>query len=152
MATQTLSSPPSKARRVSGPVLLYDGTCGFCAASVQFLLRHERVHTLRFAPLDGAFAATVRARHPALDGVDSLVWVEADGSDGAGAVLVRSAAVLRAAQYLGGVWTLARAAALLPRSLRDAAYDLIARHRHRILPKQDQCFLPPPEVRGRFLE
>ncbi|MEQ1573173.1 MAG: DCC1-like thiol-disulfide oxidoreductase family protein [Vicinamibacterales bacterium] len=136
----------------AAPVLLYDGNCGFCAASVQFVLRHERRHYLRFAPLDGTFAAGVRARHPELNGVDSLIWVQpAPGMVGE-FVLARSAAILRAASYIGGIWGLVRVAGLIPRALLDAGYDLFARHRHRIIPPPDQCYVPPADVRSRFLD
>ena len=134
----------------SHAVLLYDGACGLCASSVQFILAREPGHSLRFAPLQGTLAAAVRARHPEIDGVDSMVWVERAGEQGE-RVHVRSAAVLRAAQYLGGVWRLAAAGWLLPRALRDAAYDFVARHRHRMFGTV-QCYLPPPDVRARFLD
>ncbi len=132
-------------------ILLYDGECGFCAASVQFLLRHERRHSLQFAPLQGIFAAQVKRRHPRLEGIDSLVWVEAAGTP-AELVLIRSQAVLRAAAYLGGGWNAAQIGRLLPGTWRDAAYDFVARHRHEIIGGADACYLPPPDVRGRFLE
>ncbi|MGE0445392.1 MAG: thiol-disulfide oxidoreductase DCC family protein [Vicinamibacterales bacterium] len=132
------------------PLLLYDGACGLCASSVQFILRHERRHELRFAPLQGTLAADIRARHARLQGVDSMVWVE-QGQAGE-RVFVRSAAALRAAVYMGGAWRLlGRAAMLVPRALRDAVYDFIARHRHRMF-GEDVCFLPPPDVRQRFVE
>lgn len=132
-------------------VLLYDGTCGVCAASVQFVLRHERRHSLQFAALDGEFGAALRRSHPELAGVDSMLWVEA-GPDGAtGEVLARSEAVLRVLRYLGGVWSLALLGAVVPRLIRDAAYDLFAKHRHRFVKPPDQCFMPTPDVRARFL-
>jgi predicted DCC family thiol-disulfide oxidoreductase YuxK len=74
-----------------GAVLLYDGECGFCSRTVQFILRHERVHTLRFASLGSGYARDVRQRHPGLHGVDSVVWLDA----AAGTVLTKSAAILR---------------------------------------------------------
>ena len=133
-------------------VLLYDGTCGFCAESVQLVLRHDRRRTLRFASLQGAFGTAIRARYPDLDGVDSVVWVE-PGTDGdGGQVLVRSDAALRVAQYLGGWWNLALLARTLPRPVRDAGYNLIARHRHRLLGDGPHCLIPGPDVRGRFLD
>ena len=133
------------------PVLLYDGACGLCAASVQFLLRHERSHELRFAPLQGEFAEQVRTRHPQLSDVDSMVWVEPGEGRTRESVFVRSAAALRAARYLGGLWRLSAIGWLVPRVLRDAAYNFIARHRHR-LPGAEQCYLPGPDVRGRFIQ
>jgi predicted DCC family thiol-disulfide oxidoreductase YuxK len=133
-------------------VLLYDGTCGFCAESVQLVLRHDRRRTLRFASLQGAFGTAVRARHPELEGVDSVIWAEPGADRGAGRVFVRSDAALRVARYLGGWWSLALAARVLPRPVRDAGYDLIARHRHRLLGDGPHCLIPPPDVRERFLD
>lgn len=133
------------------PILLYDGTCGFCAASVQWVLRHDRVGTLRFAPLQGITGRRIIARHPALAAVDSVVWVDdADGTDEL--VATQSTAALHVARYLGGWWHIARAGWLVPRILRDALYDLVARHRHRIPFSVDACPLPAPDVRDRFLE
>jgi predicted DCC family thiol-disulfide oxidoreductase YuxK len=136
----------------ASPVLLYDGACGFCAESVQLVLRHDRRRTLRFAALQGAYGIALRARHPELDGVDSMVWVEPDETANGSRVLVRSDAALRVARYLGGWWNLAMIGQLLPRPVRDSLYNLIARHRHRLLETDPTCLLPDPEVRERFLD
>jgi predicted DCC family thiol-disulfide oxidoreductase YuxK len=133
-----------------GPVLLYDGACGFCSALVQTVLRRDRRRTLRFAALQGAYARGLIARHPELAGVDSLVWAETSARGER--VLVRSEAGLRLARYLAGPWHLALAVRLVPRALRDSAYDLVARHRHVLHGPSDTCFVPPPDVRERFLD
>ena len=138
--------------RDADPVMLYDGTCGFCAESVQLVLRHDRKRTLRFAALQGAFGRDVRARHPELEGVDSVVWVEPPAEGRPETVLVRSDAALRVARYLGGPFHLARAAKVLPRRVRDTAYGLVARHRHRLASGGPSCLIPPPDVRERFLD
>src|SRR5215212_663883 len=104
-----------------GPVLLYDGLCGFCDGTVQFILRHDRKQVLRFATLQGDFARQVIARHPELAGVDSLILVDHDDS-GTERVQVRSSGALAVARYLGGPWHLARATAIVPRFIRDLAY------------------------------
>lgn len=83
------------------PVVWYDGICGFCHGAVQIILRLDHHGRLRIAALDSDFARTVVRRHPELHGVDSVVFVDnAGGPDER--VTVRSAAVLRVAQYLGG--------------------------------------------------
>lgn len=132
-------------------LLLYDGLCGFCAASVQFVLRHERRSSLRFAPLQGQIGAEIRARHPELEGIDSMIWVEAPGTPGE-TVSVRSEAVLRTARYLGTPWSLVVVGRALPAGIRDGIYDFIARHRHKLVGGAEQCFLPGAEVRSRFLD
>ena len=134
------------------PVLLYDGTCGFCADSVQLVLRHDRRRTLRFASLQGAFGASVRTRHPELARADTVVWVDPAAEGREERVLLRSDAALRVAAYLGGWFHLARLAAILPRPLRDAAYDLVARHRHQLSGDGPSCLVPAPEARSRFLD
>ncbi|HET7468620.1 MAG TPA: DCC1-like thiol-disulfide oxidoreductase family protein [Gemmatimonadales bacterium] len=133
-------------------MLLYDGTCGFCADSVQLVLRHDRRGTLRFASLQGAFGQAVRARHPELSGADTVIWVEPASAGRGERVLLRSDAALKVAGYLGGWFHLTRAAALLPRRLRDAAYDLVARHRHQLSGDGPTCLVPGPDVRTRFLD
>ncbi|MGE0592472.1 MAG: thiol-disulfide oxidoreductase DCC family protein [Vicinamibacterales bacterium] len=133
-------------------LLLYDGACGLCAASVQFILRHERTHDLAFAPLEGTTAGRLLADRPDLRATDSLIWVVTKPG-GPAEVLVRSAAVLRAATYLGGPWRLAAVARLVPRPLRDALYDLVARHRHRLTRATGLCLLPPGAAAAhRFLD
>ena len=135
-----------------GPVLLYDDTCGFCADSIQLILKHDRKQQLRFASLDSNFGRGVLQRHPELMGVDSVVWLERDGDDAnADRVLTRSAAALQVAAYLGGFWRLAMIARLVPRPLRDVAYRFVARHRHHLTRAGRRCFVPSPDERARFL-
>ena len=134
-----------------GPVLLYDGLCGFCDGTVQFILKHDRRGTLKFATLQGDFARAVIARHPELEGVDSLVLVERDSS-GTEHVHVRSDGALHVARYLGGAWHLARSVAIVPRFLRDLAYDGFARIRYRVFGRYNACPIPSPEQRARFID
>jgi predicted DCC family thiol-disulfide oxidoreductase YuxK len=130
--------------------MLYDGDCGFCASAVQFMLKRDPAGPLRFAPLQGQAAAHLRERHPWLHGLDSMAWVE-PLPDGAERVLVRSAAALQAAAYLGGVWRIAAVIGQgFPVVIADAAYNLVARHRHQLAPSAG-CYLPSPAERTRFL-
>jgi predicted DCC family thiol-disulfide oxidoreductase YuxK len=132
-------------------LLLYDGTCGFCAQSVQFVLQHEGANrTLRFASLQSPTGVEIRARHPELEGIDSVIWYEPGAVQDI--VLVRSRAVLRTLHYLGGIWSaLGTLGAFVPRFIRDRVYDFVARHRHKLVRGGDVCVLPTPEQRSRFL-
>jgi predicted DCC family thiol-disulfide oxidoreductase YuxK len=134
--------------------LLYDGTCGFCADSVRFVLRHDRRGTLRFAALQSSFGQRAVERHPQLRTVDSMVWIDQFDRSSATAVCervsVRSDAALRVVEYLGGWWTIARIIRFVPRPMRDAAYDLVARHRHRL--GREDCLVPSAEQRRRFID
>ncbi|MGZ4511143.1 MAG: thiol-disulfide oxidoreductase DCC family protein [Mycobacterium sp.] len=133
------------------PVLLYDGVCGVCNSAVRTILRFDPNGTLRFAALDSDFARAVFDRHPAIAGVDSVVFVDEPGQP-TERVAVRSAAALRVVDYLGGPWKLLQVARIIPAPLRDWLYDRVADVRYRIFGKYDTCPLPPPEVRARFLD
>jgi predicted DCC family thiol-disulfide oxidoreductase YuxK len=134
-----------------GPVLLYDGTCGFCAGSVQLVLKHDHLGVLRFAALESAFGQALLRRRPELADIDSVLWVD-HASDGyTERVLTHSAAALSVLAYLGGVWRLTAIAWLVPRPLRDAIYRLVAKHRHRLTSGGRQCLVPSIAERGRFL-
>jgi predicted DCC family thiol-disulfide oxidoreductase YuxK len=89
-------------------------------------------------------------RHPEVAGADSVVWVEPARSNVPETVAVRSDAVIRVARYLGGPWHLVRLVGWLPRAVRDRAYVVVARHRHR-LPGLPACIIPPAREQSRFL-
>ncbi len=146
--------PAGQSAAAAGPILFYDGTCGFCAASVQFVLRHERGRrTLRFAALQGSTAAALLKRHPELAGIDSMIWYEAASGGRRERLWVRSRAGVSVMAYLGGMWwVLAVLVWCVPRPLRDAAYNAIARNRHRLSGDGAACAVPTPEQRGRFID
>ena len=78
---------------------------------------------------------------------DSIIVLTNDG-----ALLARSDAVLHILRRLGGGWkVLAGVLSVVPRGLRDATYDFIARIRYRIFGKRDElCPIVPPDLRARF--
>jgi predicted DCC family thiol-disulfide oxidoreductase YuxK len=129
-------------------MLFYDGHCALCHRSVKFVLKHDRSGKLfRFAPLQGpTFEAHVSAEKRA--GLpDSVIVLTNEG-----VLLVRSDAFLHVLRQLGGGWrTLAAVIGVIPRALRDAAYDFIARVRYRVFGKrEDWCPVIAKDLRARF--
>lgn len=127
-------------------LVLYDGTCGLCARSVRWILRHERDHELRFAPLQGETTQALRARHPEIpQSIDTVVYVRGDQ------VHVRSKAFLHLAGHLRAPWRWAYAFRWFPGFVLNLGYRLIAAIRYRVWGRVDACELPSPEHRARFL-
>lgn len=130
-----------------GPILLYDGECGVCSHSVQWILAHERGHSLRFAPLQSALGRKLSTEAKISEDVDSLLWVEA--SEQGVRARFWSSALFATLRYVGGPWRFLAVLKIIPAPVRDWSYRVFARHRLKIAPKA--CLIPRPEERARFL-
>jgi predicted DCC family thiol-disulfide oxidoreductase YuxK len=126
--------------------VLFDGVCNLCNGSVQFILKRDPQGLFRFASLQSEAGRSLMDQHGLDPGALSSVVVIEDGR-----VWQESSAALRVARHLPGAWKLLRVFAVIPRPLRDAVYRLIARNRYRWFGKTETCWLPTPELQGRFL-
>ncbi len=127
-------------------LVLYDGVCGFCNASVQWLVAHDRAGRLRYAPLQGSTAAALRARLPEIPSdIDTIVFIEG------GEVLLRSRAAFRIVRQLPAPWGWLGATAVLPTFLTDAGYRLVAAVRYRIWGRLAACRVPAAHEQELFL-
>jgi predicted DCC family thiol-disulfide oxidoreductase YuxK len=128
--------------------LFYDGTCGLCHGAVKFAMKHDAAgRAFRFAPLQGPtfkrlIDPATRAQLP-----DSVVILTSGGG-----VLARSDAAIHILRRVGGGWAmLGDLLAIVPRAIRDAAYDAVAAMRYRIFGrKQDLCPVMRADQRERF--
>lgn len=128
------------------PVLLFDGVCNLCNATVQFVVDRERDPCLRFAPLQSVEATTLLSDRGETDNnLNTVIFVEGDRC------YRRSTAALRIARYLRWPWPLLYVFILIPPFIRDAAYSCIANRRYRWFGKSESCRIPTPELRARFL-
>jgi predicted DCC family thiol-disulfide oxidoreductase YuxK len=137
----------------ANPLLLYDGVCGLCNRLVQFTLRHDDHDRFRFAALQSPIASRLLERHGA-SAADLDTFYVATNLDQAGEqLLARSDAAVFVLQELGGGWRVLGAIfRTLPRALRDAVYNRVARNRYKVFGKFDTCPLPDPRHRHKFLE
>ena len=127
-------------------VILYDGECGFCAASIRFVWRRDRHACFHFAAIQSGPGRELLREHGVADPqLDTVILLDGE------LLYRRSEAVLRVCCELPRYRLVSRLALLIPRSWRDWIYDRIAERRHR-LDRGEKCELPPPEVRKRFLD
>jgi predicted DCC family thiol-disulfide oxidoreductase YuxK len=127
-------------------IVVFDGECAFCNRWVDLLLRFDRHDVFRFAARQSASGASF-SRQAGLSegGAGSIILADN------GAVLLRSAAVLRMLSVLGFPFSLAGVFRFIPSAWRDAVYDFIARNRTKWFGKRQTCRLPSPAERHRFL-
>lgn len=141
-----------------GAVVLFDGVCNFCDSSVNFIIRHDRSVYFKFAPLQSGEGRRLVARYgyesalssEAKDGddlipIDSVILIEDEKA------YTRSTAALRIIRRLGRPWSWLYGLIVVPAPVRDFFYRVFARYRYRFFGRKDQCMIPTPEVRARFL-
>ena len=128
-------------------LLLFDGVCHLCDGVVGFLLPRDPAGRLHYGPIQSELGARLYREH-GLDPErpDTLLLLTPRGA------FRRSDAVLEIARLLGGAWRLLLLLKVVPRPLRDAAYDALARRRYRWFGRASACLLPRPGWRDRFVE
>ncbi|HMR91998.1 MAG TPA: thiol-disulfide oxidoreductase DCC family protein [Chitinophagaceae bacterium] len=129
------------------PVILFDGVCNLCNSSVQFVIRRDKKGSFRFASLQGRSGQQyLQQYHLPVDDFNSFVLIENNRA------YTRSTAALRVARRLGGGWKLLYGFIVIPRFIRDAVYNLVAKNRYRWFGKKEACMIPSPELKARFLD
>jgi predicted DCC family thiol-disulfide oxidoreductase YuxK len=126
----------------SSPVIFYDGVCGLCDRSIQFIIRHDRREIFRFAALQSDYAGRVLGKAREME-----TFALYDN----GRVFERSDGALRIFSKLGFPWALLAVFRIIPKFLRDAVYNLVARNRYRWFGQFDSCPIPTPEQKARFI-
>jgi predicted DCC family thiol-disulfide oxidoreductase YuxK len=127
-------------------IILFDGVCNFCNDSINFVIKHDKKNYFKFAPLQSERGGELLDKYKISRAeTDSVVVVENEKA------YTHSTAALRIAKGLGGIWSLAYIFIVVPKFIRDAAYNLIARNRYKWFGKKDACMLPTPEIREKFL-
>jgi len=127
-------------------IVFYDGSCGFCQGSVQFVLKYNQKHDLYFAPLQSGVLQQVVPAAQVLEPLpDAVLFYER------GKLYFASEAALRIARHLNFPWSLFSYFRFIPVSFRDKIYSFIARHRYKIAGRREACMLPEPQQRARFI-
>jgi predicted DCC family thiol-disulfide oxidoreductase YuxK len=109
------------------------------------MLCHERRHDLLFVTRDSELGQRLR-RASGLESVQSMLWIEG------GQVFAKSGAVIKAAAYLGGLWSrLAVVGSFCPSFILNRVYEFIAENRRQLSSNEAVCLTPSAEQRNRFL-
>jgi predicted DCC family thiol-disulfide oxidoreductase YuxK len=129
-----------------GAIVLFDGVCKFCNGSVNFIIDRDQAGYFQFAPIQSEAGSELMEKYvPISPDIDSIILIEDEHA------YTHSTAALRIARRLGGIWKAVYALIIVPRPVRDLFYRLFAKYRYRIFGRTEECMLPTPEVRARFL-
>ena len=126
------------------PIIFYDGDCGFCNKTVQFVLNHEKNSEIHFCALQSEYAKTF-FQGLGIHEIDLSTFYFWDGKK----LTNKSTAALKVLNYLRFPYRLGKIGWICPRFIRDGIYNMIAKRRMRLAP--GFCALPTPVQAVRFL-
>ena len=127
-------------------IILFDGVCNLCNGAVNFVIKRDNSNVFRFAPLQENSGILLLKKY-AIDPqkLDTIILIENDR------VYLKSTAALRISKKMSNLWPLLYVCIVLPKFLRDAVYDYIAKNRYAWFGKNDQCIIPSPATKDKFL-
>ncbi|HEY8387788.1 MAG TPA: DCC1-like thiol-disulfide oxidoreductase family protein [Parasegetibacter sp.] len=127
-------------------LLLFDGVCNLCNGLVQFVIRNDKKGKFRFASLQSEYGQEVLKKFNLSSAeFDSFIYIRKNKAQ------IKSTASLYVLKDMGTLWPMLFIFIVIPRRLRDWIYSTIARNRYKLFGKKDECMLPRPEWRERFL-
>ncbi|MEJ7646685.1 MAG: DCC1-like thiol-disulfide oxidoreductase family protein [Chryseolinea sp.] len=128
-------------------IVLFDGICNLCNASVQFIVKRDSAGKMKFASLQSSFGKSQLSKYnfdP--DALHSIVVIDD------GIAYQKSDAAMKIASNLRRPWSLLAALKVIPRFIRDGVYNLVSRSRYSLYGKRDSCMIPDEGLRARFIE
>lgn len=130
----------------NSPIILFDGVCNFCNSAVNFIIRRNKNANIFFAAMQSQAGQKILQQYglPVND-MQSFVLIENEKA------YKQSTAALRICRHLKGLWPLCYGFIIVPAFIRNAVYNWIAKNRYKWFGKRQQCMIPTPEVKARFL-
>ena len=129
-------------------IILFDGVCNLCDSMVNYIIKKDKKDIFRFVALQSDLGQEI-LKHIGINSreIDSIVLYEPGM-----AYYYKSSAAIEIAKNLGGVFNFGVIFKIIPSALRNPIYDYIARNRYKWYGKKDQCIVPTPELKAKFLE
>lgn len=128
-------------------IILFDGVCNLCDSTVQYLIKRDNKDVFRFVALQSPLGQEI-IDHIGIDTskTDSIILYEPNK-----AYHYKAEAAIKIAAALGGIYHIMQVFLVLPKSFNNAVYDYVAKNRYKWYGKKDECMIPTPEMKAKFL-
>ncbi|WP_271393096.1 thiol-disulfide oxidoreductase DCC family protein [Aequorivita sinensis] len=130
----------------SHKIILFDGVCNLCNGAINYVIKRDQKNVFKFAALQSEIGQELTAKFK-IDGskVDSIILIDGDKH------YEKSTAALYIAKHLSGAYPLLFGFIIVPKFIRNAVYDYVARNRYKWFGKKDKCMIPTAELKNKFL-
>ena len=132
---------------INKKIILFDGVCNLCEASVQFVIQHDKKDIFRFVALQSELGQKI-IHHIGIQNqnIDSVILYKPGV-----AYYYKSSAALQIAKNLGGFYHFGTFFKIIPTGLRNVLYDFVAKNRYQWYGKKESCMIPTAELKAKFL-
>jgi predicted DCC family thiol-disulfide oxidoreductase YuxK len=128
------------------PLILFDGICNFCNSAVNFVIKKDKDAVIHFAPLQSPKGRLyLKQYNYPVNHLNSFLFIEENK------VYTKSTAALKVCRHLKGLWPLCYGFIIVPKFIRDGIYSWVAKNRYKWFGVRQECMMPTPEVRSRFV-
>ncbi len=128
-------------------IILFDGVCNLCNSSVNFVINKDKKGIFKFAPLQSDFGEQALKKYGINPkDTDSIILIDGNKS------YIKSSAALYIAEGLSGAYPLLFAFMIVPKFIRNWVYDYIAKNRYKWYGKKENCMIPTPELKNKFID
>ncbi|KAA9041710.1 thiol-disulfide oxidoreductase DCC family protein [Ginsengibacter hankyongi] len=127
-------------------IILFDGVCNLCNGAVKFVIKRDNKNQFLFASLQSGEGKQILEEHNIPENIMKSFFLVENGK-----VYDRSTAALRVVKRLTGLWPLLYGFIIVPAFIRDGVYNWIAKNRYQWFGKKDECMIPTPELKAKFL-
>ena len=124
-------------------VIIYDGICVLCNKYIKWVLDKDKENLFLISNLQSKFT---EEKFPELRKIDSVAVIKKNGE-----ILQKSKAVNHILKSINRLILLRTILNILPLSISNFFYDIVAKSRYKVFGKYDSCQLPEPEYKSRFI-
>ena len=127
-------------------IILFDGVCNLCNGAVTYIIKRDKKNVFKFAALQSEIGQELTSKFNIdTSKVDSIILIDGEKH------YTKSSAALRIAKQLSGAYPLLFGFMVVPKFIRNAVYDYIAKNRYKWFGKKESCMIPTAELKSKFL-
>ncbi|MFA7274499.1 MAG: DCC1-like thiol-disulfide oxidoreductase family protein [Crocinitomicaceae bacterium] len=131
-------------KKAPDKLVFYDGDCGFCNQSVQFILKFQKDKSLQFLTLQSSFAEKLfQEKGWELPDLSTVYFYENEK------LYAKSDAGISIAKHLRFPFSWFQFLWIVPQFIRDKGYDFIAQRRHKL--SKGFCAVPTSDQKKQFI-
>lgn len=142
------TNAPNYGQNTNKQIIYYDGICVLCDSFVMWIIKRDHQQKYVFCSIQSTIGQQKLKQYATqLHFSKDTILLQTENQ-----LFDESTAVIHILTGLGGIYKLATLIKIIPKSLRDFAYRLVAKNRYCMFGKMNTCTIPNPSIKHRFIK